>query len=747
MKTAYPITSNPVTITLYANIPFDNTYKNHTIISDLFRYNATRLYTGTTANTGVPKERFLNRKQALAPQGNYFYYTRWTFTDTFNFHYSNGLICSVVMELTPAQTNANYMKVVSGTDTYYYFITAINQLNEDTYTLSLECDVLMTYQDEFLTSMQGTGSSNRTPVFTTRKHCHRYTADGLVPYCADFKTGDDAFSGVKPSYVKSVTKAGFTANHSMDKLEGIMWLYVCVSAPYDAITGYTTNKILYKHQKNNFPFVMMALPLNVSKLTYQKNVSGTLTYTITTNQSDLQKAVFHLIDDGSVHGAKISPYPPFTNESPDYALITRNNTSSGIELTIASPNVDELVTNQLFQMNVGNNKLIYGEYLVSEADPTILKLLSFGFAIVNEQNDITYNHKTLHNDEFVNTTAPTILSNRYNDPKLLFEPFRKYTLSAQYSSQGWELFPELMFSKYALLSTSTLFSFTTITSGYIGDNNFYTYLNNSYLYGYNYEKIGLASSVNYIFPCGTNALDVFNSTQSQTFYNSKIASGITSALTISGGLASTGLGIAGAVGSMGMSAPASAGMITAGVTAISQGTASLVMNEKSITAKMEDLKNTPDSINISGSNYITDTGIATATYGMPYLIIYETSEVIKENANDYFYSYGYQVARDCYFNLQLKVDMSGNNFIDNNLFGRTIFNYVQINEDITNKINADIPLIAKQKLSSIFNNGITLWSFFGFSPLWSDDDTQPTGIPMPDRWFLKHTYDNTEYNG
>ena len=86
-----------------------------------------------------------------------------------------------------------------------------------------------------------------------------------------------------------------------------------------------------------------------------------------------------------------------------------------------------------------------------------------------------------------------------------------------------------------------------------------------------------------------------------------------------------------------------------------------------------------------------------------------------------------------------------NHKIDNNLFGRTIFNYIQINEDITNKINADIPLIVKQKLSTIFNQGITIWNFFGFDGLWNDDD--PSSTYYVDKWFMKHTLDNTEYYG
>ena len=69
---------------------------------------------------------------------------------------------------------------------------------------------------------------------------------------------------------------------------------------------------------------------------------------------------------------------------------------------------------------------------------------------------------------------------------------------------------------------------------------------------------------------------------------------------------------------------------------------------------------------------------------------------------------------------------------------------IQTNDDITNKINADMPIIVKQKISSIFTKGITLWSWFGIDELWK------TGVPALnydywlDRWFLKCDLDNTE---
>ena len=61
----------------------------------------------------------------------------------------------------------------------------------------------MTYQDEFLEGMQG------VPVFTQRKHCHRYTDDGIYPHCADLLSNEETFAGVKTNHIKKLKKLQF----------------------------------------------------------------------------------------------------------------------------------------------------------------------------------------------------------------------------------------------------------------------------------------------------------------------------------------------------------------------------------------------------------------------------------------------------------------------------------------------------------------------------------------------------------
>ena len=720
MKTAYPNLRQPVQITIYANIPFDNSYQHHTLISRLFKDDGDSIYNAVDETYGKPCERFINRRNVA---GTDYYYPRYTMTGEYNFNYSNGLISSVTLELTPAQTNCNYMKVVCGEDVYYYFITSITQQNYDTYTLNLELDVLMTYQDEFLSGIA------HKPVFTTRKMCHRYTSDGLYPHCADFKTGDSAFAGIKPNKVVQHTDLELTGE--LNKIKDIIWLYCCVD---DDFMGDNTGRFRYKFKDITHPLSMLVIPLNVDNLTINyPRISQSQVPQFVLSKQNINDVISQLVAGGYIHGAKMSIYPPFmanTNMS-----ITRQDNDITIDIVDSGVVVaEDGVTWKNDKSNINLFSFTISSVTLSSMFITNDKGTSF------ELNDFVANIK--------NDSAPTIASNRYLDPKLLFAPFRKYILSATYSD-GNEFFPEIIYSDGVY--SDNKFGFELDYNFFIGDYTIFTFqkeITDDNYHGFyaDYEpnNIGLSASMNYIIPCGTDALDVFNATQANSFYQSKTASGISSALTIAGGVGSIALGIAGAVGSMGMSTPMSAGLIATGAGAIASGVASGVNAIKSTTAKIEDLKNTPDSVNVSGSSFVGDYAKHSTC---PFVVVYECSDVIKEQANDFFYNYGYEVARDCYFNLEVSNfdnDVSGK--VDNNLFGRTIFNFIQINEDITNKIDYDMPLIVKKKLSSIFNQGITIWNFFGFLELWRTRTTPSLNYNI-DMYFMQHTKDNTEYYG
>ena len=718
MKTAYPQFQGTTQIRLYSNIPFDNTYQHHSLISKVFKDDNTTIYTAGDS-FGLPKERFINRKKI---DNSTYYYPRYDISGEFNFDYSNGLVCSVVLELTYDQTNANYLRVYShdtnGGEYYYYFITGIQQINADTYKLSLELDVLMTYQDEFLNGLE------EIPVATKRKHCHRFNGNGY-PTCPDFKNSEDAFVGVKPSI--TAFKTELKLKGGMELLSDVSWLYIAVE-PTNDLSGSVNRP--YRYKECTHPVTMLCQPYN-ARVSLD---NGHLTNDVLSN--DITK----LIGEGKVHGCKISPFPPFYDEN-----IVVSKDSNGL-YHISSTNLvwhpydaqGEQHPHWEYTLDDGKTK-IYMYPSGTGHDASDLNSINANTFVLQFVANSKYLHKDVTLSNIARQNGLTSNANRILDPRLHFAPFCKYVIASPYASE-YEFYPELKYAQDDYDGTSTnVFKFESTTTAYIGDSNITTYVADASFYKYyNYLNIGLSANTNYNIPAGTNALDVFNATQSQAYYQSKTASGITAGITIAGGVGSV---VAGAVlGATGYGAPMAVGMIAGGATAIAGGTASAINNAKSVSAKIEDLKNTPDSYNVIGSNYTCDY-VRTAGGNMPYVIVYECSKIIKHSANDFFYNYGYAVSRDCYFNVDLANDYDS---IDDNLFGRDIFNFIQLNEDITNKINNDMPIIVKQKLSKIFNQGITLWTFFKNSTLWGS--TAISTANNPDKWFMKHALENAEYD-
>ena len=741
MKTAYPLNSSPCSIRLFSNIPFDNTYKNHSLISEKFKYNNTQIYDGTNVSEPA-KERFINRFAISTAR----YYPKYDLTGEFNFDFKNGLIGSITLELTAEQTNANYMRVkvgdaLHGYEYYYYFITSIVQSNVDTYTLSLECDVLMTYQDELLDGL------NNIPVFATRKHCHRFTSNGLMPFGADLKTGDSSFSNVKPSIIEKTYHLSHNAR--IKTIKDVVWLYICVDG-----LGANSNKLdNFKCQGITYPFSMFALPVNCGMILQASDGTQFCEYTQAQIQECIKKV---LINNGSVHGAKLSHYPPFTTADANYITFSSNKmTIRAVQSTITgtSPTLtmdfkvgSSVAISYASRFTALNSGAWTGDDLVGA--------MARGCLLITEINNVNYNLlvPTDFKAQFQTSTTPAITENRLDDPKLLFSPFKKYVLSSKYSGDGVEIYPELLYSEFTTSTSTDYYHFTSISTPYLGDMSVYTYLESvsvvlspaDYAWlGYGENRIGLSGTMNYTMPVGQNALEVFNSTQATAFYQSKIASGITGGLAIAGGVASIVAGAGMTVGSSGALSPMGIGFVASGATAIAGGVSGIANSIASTNAKTEDLKNTPDSINVAGSSFISDYALNTNEH-LPFISVYKVSSSVKENANDFFYNFGYEVARECYFNTELKYTFA-NHTTDNNIFGRSIFNYIQLNDDITNKINANIPLIIKQKLSKIFNDGITLWTFFGNTSLWKSTQ-YPTNTNNPDKWFMKCTLDNTEYS-
>ena len=749
MKTAYPNTQTTCKIRLYSNIPFDNTYKHHCLISNKFTYNGVKI-SGTTSEI---KERFLDRKyQQNPPLGPIVYlYPHYDLSGDFNFDFSNGINGSVTLELTPAQTNANYLRLTCGSDVYYYFITAINQVNYDTYTLTLELDVIMTYQDEFLDGMKD------MPVMTKRKHCHLTYNNAL--HCEDFKALDGTFANATPTIIEDKTQLHYD-NNNMKETEGIVWAYICCD-----FTKFNENEkelFCFKDKKTAYPLVMLCCPLNVNHNAVQINGGQVTDYSM----SDARKVIQKLIGAGYVKGCKLSYYPPFTSVAGSGTAEVQFYKSAGEKyLFIASSR--HCGTSNVFYYAKATDDT---EFIVIDPsagslidDDSMAGLMKCGALIISTMSGTNYQYAPYEMTKLADPSGllSNILDNRCDDPKLLFEPFREYSLMGYYDSNNYSIRPSLRFSDFLFNGSQynygRNFTFVTYVNPYIGDNNIFTALTSQIDANSKYAnanlidaRVGLASNFNYMMPSGTDALDVFRATQENSYRTSKIASGVTSGLSIVGGIASmVGGGFASATG---VGLPMAFGLFSAGAGMISGGVAGISTTIASSVAKYRDLENTPDSINVSGSSFITDSRIeGSYATGLPYVLTKVCDKATLEKANDFFYEYGYEVVRCCYFNTELKWTPQGdNNTInsDTNLFTRTIFNFIQVQDDMVNKINADIPLVVKKIFNEIFNAGITLWSFFGFKQFYDANSTLATyGSYDVDKWFLKTKLNNSSYVG
>ena len=215
--------------------------------------------------------------------------------------------------------------------------------------------------------------------------------------------------------------------------------------------------------------------------------------------------------------------------------------------------------------------------------------------------------------------------------------------------------------------------------------------------------------------------ELFNQTQSNQYENSKVVNAITNGLKVVGGALAVVFG--GAMGKVG------------GATAIASGITGEVNTFTDWSAKMEDLKNTPNSYTFGGSSFSYDYAIAKSQEQtlLPYLITYGVSETEYNMGAEFLYHYGYEYNCEKYFRTFIT-------FSSDNVFERTLFNYVKIREDITTKLVGDnLPLIVAQKMNEVLNNGIKFWTFFYFD-FTSTNDVQS----IVDDYFQKSSFCNAE---
>lgn len=681
-----PTTINPVSITLYRGIPFDNNYSEHTLLSNQFKFHGVTGGADSPVDIGQNKENFINMKNS----DNEYIYPRVTKTGTYNFAFGNGLVTSVVMELTGDEINSNYIKVVSGNDVYYYFITGIIQKNEVTYLLNLELDVLMTYSEEFLTNIKD------KPILVERKHCRRILGE-VITYQHQLRVGkkvnmacfnqETTFAGFKSNITKNVQSLSLTEYDSA--LDGINWFYIIVGKSSD------DNRPMYDENNNHYPYSLVCFP----------NIDFNLIFGDNQRQMKIENILKVWCGNPNVHKIILSPFPPF-KESDNLSFSISNN-----ELTIQITNYN--TTSFAIEFYTGLNDT--GTYMRAVG---AFSGLFGGFYLKNGYGG-KYKYEEITN--YFSLTHPTINDERdTGEYKLQIEPFKTLKMSSYYG--GENVVPtQLLFTKYLSISSNNKIIPYTIASSNAETNSYLDYCDLG-----NYEvdsKRGQANAVAYNYPTSTSAEEVYNLTQKSEYENTRLMNALTGALQIGGGVA--GIAFGGVMGKVG------------GAISIASGVLGEVKNISEWSSKIKDLKSTPNSYNFAGSSFSLDTSISKGGIGngklYPYLITYGVDDISQNIAGEFLYHYGYDYNAESYFSTDLWTGTD-------NVFERQLFNYVKIREDISSKlVGNNLPLVVAKKINEILNAGIKLWSFFTMSLT----DTSVVTSVLND-YFQKSKYCNAE---
>ena len=742
----FPNGEKPVTITLYRDCPFDNKYTDH-----FFKIGANIAdANGGTYSPSISMKTFLSTKKNTVDM-----YPHVSLTGNYNFNYGNGLITSVVLEVSSDYTDANYMLVETGTsgEEKYFFITNALISNASssgvTVRFDLELDVIATYGYKVVDDL----SKNEIPVLTERKHCQRYAykmtdigggdyecESTTKPYCCDLVSDEPINDNIKPTLVKDiirykniVKKYVSSVESDDDSISDVLWAYVTFTGSLQSV-NYSDEKyaLLFRGStgstgvtadNNNVPAIgrvaciplVYKLILNVKTLTTPEVVT---TYTI--YPYDVLSKIY---DDASVQDIRISPYSPFSyydtaykenisfdSETQILTISAGAYTWSTSQTTIPAFRIgDTYFSNDTTGLNKGNLIIVHDVLF-----PHFSNVKSL-FTYPNEINEHA-------------------LRKYENEPKCLMPPYMKYVIKSQYTD-GVEIYPQLQLAYSTTNGNQFLGSFNTqiktYTVPYSLDTAISTFLEYDATYNVSekYASInyGLVSSPNYTLPTGSDALKNFNETQKNQFVTGKIAQGVKSAVSTLLGVGAIALGHP----LMGVGMIASGGI--GGGTAIADS-----------VSKIADLKNTPDSISTMGSNYWHDACVDWSSKLKPYIVVYECTPMEKEMFLDFFYDYGYKVQRCCYFNNQInllpfsydgmEMYYKDKEWVDTRLFTRRTFNYIKLGEDISNKIRS-VPPIVKKKISNIFQNGIKLWTFFLEPSITST---------LIEDYLFKNTYENRE---
>lgn len=726
-----PTSVSPVTITLYREIPFDNTYNDHPLIDNLFTLED---ISGDThlLNEGMSIETFLEMTTKPSPTIRKLpIFPRTTKTGTYNFGYGNGLVTSIILELNGDEINANYMKVTLREEgltydtKYYYFITGVTQRNESTYLLNLELDVIATFQYEMLRNL------NDKPVMVERKHCRRLLRNKIgnkIYYSTNVAcmSQESIFKSIKARLVENVNHLKFSSyingnQNNNEVVSDFNWLYI-IRASTDGYGAYKENDISY-------PYVINVIPLKRTNFKFRYNDSQgahEVNYVC-----DPSTDISYYEGDPNVLKMIISPFPPFEKSTNMYITKVSGHSDYDYQIEVLIGDYDDTLTWTTYsfysESNNAGTKIAWLKAPVSVTPYRVYLQIINGFGgkyLYDKINEFFPYDLTSINDAI-----------DVGEYKLMISPFKELRMSSYYGSE-FTIPTNLIMNNFIAIEEGETITATsnnsiepfTIASTNAESNSYYDCAD---VHNYDVEsKRGLNNAVAYNVPTSVDAMELFNLTAKNQFETSKSCQTLKNIVGMTGDVLS---------GAIMQSAKATTGMI--------KGIGSSIVNEYSNiemhNAKLADLENTPDKYSFGGSSYSYDKAISMCGSDekkrmLPFIITYTCDSLRKSMVIEYLYNYGYEYNSENYFNYNLyesgyKSDMS--------VFTRQIFNYVKIREDITSKLmyGYSLPLIVAKKINEILNAGIKFWTFFGM-----DLESDNAGTNIMKEYYQKTLHCNAE---
>ena len=151
--------------------------------------------------------------------------------------------------------------------------------------------------------------------------------------------------------------------------------------------------------------------------------------------------------------------------------------------------------------------------------------------------------------------------------------------------------------------------------------------------------------------------------------------------------------------------------VASGIISGIQSATNLIAKPFEVQSKMKDLKQTPSKITSSNYDVYSVVGITDLSMRFNYVTMLDTEQ---NKVFDFFYRNGYQVERATAPQITSNDITINTNSYESHpaLFNRRIFNYVKLDQEITNELKSPTGLsqAIRNKFNSILNRGCRLWN-------------------------------------